>query len=41
VDLVFLLPTRVNLSFMWNLGSLLGFILLIQIIRGFFFDFLL
>nr|YP_004221807.1 cytochrome b [Pristomyrmex punctatus]BAJ53358.1 cytochrome b [Pristomyrmex punctatus]BAJ53371.1 cytochrome b [Pristomyrmex punctatus] len=30
------LPTPVNISFMWNYGSLLGLFLMIQIISGFF-----
>lgn len=30
------LPTPINISYWWNLGSLLGLFLVIQIIRGFF-----
>lgn len=30
------LPTPINISYWWNLGSLLGLFLIIQIIRGFF-----
>lgn len=30
------LPTPINISYLWNFGSLLGIFLIIQIIRGFF-----
>lgn len=30
----FLLPARKNLTFVWNLGSLLGFIFVVQLLRG-------
>lgn len=33
---LFKLPTPINISYLWNFGSLLGIFLIIQIIRGFF-----